>query len=269
MTVELRPASSLPASELAALFTRCYENYFVPVQVDEATLELMARTFDLDADAGLVAFDDGEPVGLVNLGVRGELGWIGGLGVVSEARRRGLGRRLMEAVHDQARERGIREISLEVIEANDAAFRLYEELGYEFLRWLEIGSLEQAPGDAPEEEDWRAAHEQIRARRTEREPWQRDDGTLSHYDDLRGLTTATGAAVFRAGTDGRVTVMQFEGDGQAARETLERLRTLGAVNAFNVPEGDPLVAALTELGGSIALRQRELRIATREAGSTA
>ena len=81
-------------------------------------------------------------VGLVNLGVRGERGWIGGLGVVPSARRRGVGRDLMEAVHDQARARGIRRISLEVIEANEPAFRLYEELGYEMTRWLEIGSLD-------------------------------------------------------------------------------------------------------------------------------
>ena len=64
------------------------------MQVDEAAVEFLVRTFDLDLDASLVAVDDGEPVGLVNLGVRGERGWIGGLGVVAEARRRGLGRTL-------------------------------------------------------------------------------------------------------------------------------------------------------------------------------
>ncbi len=202
MTVELRAASSLSPSELAALFTRAYENYYVPVQLDEAALEAMARTFDIDANAGLVAFEDGEPVGLVNLGVRGDRGWIGGLGVVAEARRKGLGRELMEAVHEQARARGMREISLEVIEANEPAFRLYEDLGYEFLRWLEIGSLEAAPGEAPAEEDWREAHARIRELRTEREPWQRDDETLAHYDNLRGLTVATGALVYRVMPDG-------------------------------------------------------------------
>jgi GNAT superfamily N-acetyltransferase len=260
VTVELRAASSLSPSELAVLFTRAYENYYVPVQVDEAALELMARTFDMDPDAGLVAVEEGEAVGLVNLGVRGERGWIGGLGVIAEARRKGLGRMLMDAVHEQARDRGIREISLEVIEANEPAFRLYEDLGYQFLRWLEIGSLERQDGEPPPEEAWQEAHARIRDLRTAREPWQRDDETLRHYDDLRGLTTDTGAAVYHTGGDGRVVLMQFAGDDTAARETLGSLRALGAVTLFNVPEDDPLAGALRGLGGTVGLRQRELAI---------
>ncbi len=52
--------------------------------------------------------------------------------------------------------------------------------------------------------------------------------------------------------------MQFTGDEQAARESLERVRAIGAVSVFNVPESDPLVGELKELGGHIALRQREM-----------
>jgi ribosomal protein S18 acetylase RimI-like enzyme len=178
MTVELRPATSLSHEELAALFTRAYEGYFVPMQVDEEALRFLVRTFDLDLDAGLVALEADEPIGLVNLGIRGERGWIGGLGVVSHARRKGLGRTLMNAVHEEARARGLRELSLEVIQANEAAFRLYEKLGYEMIRWLEIASLDTAPGDPPPEYAWQAAHEHIHASRSTREPWQRDDDTL-------------------------------------------------------------------------------------------
>src|SRR4051794_29061813 len=236
MRAQLRPASSLPRSELAALFTRAYEGYFVPVQVDEAALGFLERTFDLDLDASLVAFDDGEAVGLANLGVRGNRGWIGGLGIVPAARRQGFGLMLMDAVHEQARSRGIEEISLEVIEANEAAFRLYQKLGYELLRWVVIGSLDAAPGEAPPDEDWEAAHERIRAARQAPEPWQRDDETLLRYDDLHGLSTETGAAVYRATPDGRVVLMQSAGDEKAARDLLVLLRALGTVSVFNVPE---------------------------------
>ena len=258
MTVELRAASSLSPGELAALFTRAYENYYVPVQVDEAALGFLERVFDLDLDAGLVAVDDGEPLGLVNLGVRGDRGWIGGLGVVAEARRRGLGRKLMEAVHEQARSRGLREITLEVIEANEPAFRLYENLGYEFTRWLELGTLESAAGDPPDEMDWESAHAFIRERRTSSEPWQRDDETLGQYDDLRAVRNETGAAVFRVSADGTVMLMQFAGDEESARELLAGLRTLGNVGLLNFAEDDPVVSAFRDLGGEIKLRQREM-----------
>ena len=258
--LELRPESSLPEGELATLFNRAYEGYFVPLHLDEEAVRSMARLFDLDLDSSLVAFEEGVPVGLVNLGIRGDRGWIGGLGVVPAARRRGIARTLMEAVHERARPRGVREITLEVIEANDAAFRLYKALGYEMLRWLEIGSLEPASGEHPPEEDWQPAHQRVRALRSAREPWQRNDETLSHYDDLRGFTRGTGAAVYRVGGDGNIVVMQFSGDDAAARETLESLRTLGPLSLFNVPEDDPLSAAFKRLGGTVALRQRELRL---------
>lgn len=260
MTIELRAASSLPRGELAALFTRAYEGYYVPVQVDEAALGFLERAFDLDLDAGLVAFDDGEPVGLVNLGVRGDRGWIGGLGVVAEARRHGLGRALMEAVHEQARARGIGEISLEVIEANEPAFRLYEELGYVFTRSLAIGTLDSAPGDPADETDWESAHSLIRERRTEPEPWQRDDDTLRRYDDLRALRTDNGAAVFRLSADGTVMVMQCAGDEENARELLADMRTFGTVGLLNFPEDHPVVSAFRGLGGVVKLRQREMRL---------
>jgi ribosomal protein S18 acetylase RimI-like enzyme len=260
VSIELRSASSLSAPDLAALFTRAYESYFVPIELDEAALAFMVRTFDLDLDAGLVAFERDEPLGLVNLGIRGDRGWIGGLGVVATARRKGIGRALMEAVHERARSRGVREITLEVIEANEAAFRLYDDLGYEMVRWLEIGSLEPASGEAPRDEDWQAAHERIRRASSALEPWQREDATLAHYDDLCGLTTDTGAAIYRVAAERRVVLMQFGGDETAARETLESLRTLGPVSLFNVPEDDPLAAAFAGLGGAIALRQRALRL---------
>ena len=60
----------------------------------------MAWLFDFDLDASRVALRDGRQIGLVNLGVRGPDGWIGGMGVVPDERRRGVGEQLMRAVHD-------------------------------------------------------------------------------------------------------------------------------------------------------------------------
>ena len=259
MTLELRAASSLSTSELAALFTSAYEDYIVPMQLDEDAMRMVVGLFDIDLDAGLIALQDGEPVGVVNLGVRGDRGWIGGIGVVTRARRQGIARRLMEAVQDGARTRGVREISLEVIEANEAARRLYVDLGYEMTRWLEIGSLDPEDGpESAEEEPWERAHARIRQLRTAPEPWQRNDGTLRDYQDLHGLRTATGAALFRIQTDGRVMLVQFAGDEDAARSCLVSLRRKGPVSLFNVPEGDPALAASAGLGGRTALRQREM-----------
>jgi GNAT superfamily N-acetyltransferase len=259
--IDVRPANSVPTDELAALFTRGYEGYIVPMQLDEETLRFMAATFDIDLAASRVAFRNGDPVGIANLGVRGARGWIGGLGVVPEARRHGIGRTLMEALHEEAGSRGMRELRLEVIEGNDAALGLYETLGYEFLRWLEIGSLEAAPapeGGGAEECAWLEAHARIRELRTEAEPWQRADETLARYEGLRGLATEGGAAVFRIDREGRAVLMQVAGNDSAAHRLMERLRGLGAVSLFNVPEDDPAAVAFRSLGGKVTLRQREM-----------
>ena len=89
--MELRPSTELTRAELAQLFTAAYEGYFVPFQVDQARLAQMVDVFDLDLGRSLVAYDGDTPVGLANLGLRGERTWLGGVGVVTSHRRRGIG----------------------------------------------------------------------------------------------------------------------------------------------------------------------------------
>src|SRR5205823_5472178 len=141
--IELRSARSLTPGERAELFNAAYEGYILPFRIDEQQLAAMDSAFDLDLDASQIAFRDGAPVGLGNLGVRGEDAWIGGVGVVPAARRSGVGEALMRAVHEQARGRGIRRVWLEVIVENTGAFALYEKLGYRTVRDVEVWSLPQ------------------------------------------------------------------------------------------------------------------------------
>ncbi len=84
---DLRSARSLTPAERAALFNAAYEGYLLPFHLDERQLAFMDNDLDLDLDASRVAFRDGEPIGLGNLGLRGEDAWIGGVGVVTNARR--------------------------------------------------------------------------------------------------------------------------------------------------------------------------------------
>jgi len=256
VTLELRSARSLAPGERAELFNASYEGYLVPFHVDEATLAFMDDAFGLDLDASRIAFRDGDPVGLGNLGVRGEDAWIGGVGVVTGARRSGLGEALMRALHEQALERGVRRVWLEVIVENTGAFALYEKLGYRTVRDVEVWSVPPAADDSAAAREVPAdkAHARIRELGREREPWQRADETLAYYEDARGLATRDGAAVYRQ-TGEHVQLVQLAGDSEPL---LRALRALGQVSILNLPEDDAAAPVLRELGGSVVIRQHEM-----------
>jgi ribosomal protein S18 acetylase RimI-like enzyme len=57
--------------------------------------------------------------------------WLEDIYVEEHARGRGLGRELVEAAFERARERGCRRMELDVNEANAGAVRLYESLGFD------------------------------------------------------------------------------------------------------------------------------------------
>jgi acetyltransferase (GNAT) family protein len=211
----------------------------------------MQEKFDFDLDASRIAYRDGEPVGLVNLGVRGADAWIGGVGVVASARRAGVGEALMRAAHEEARSRGVERVWLEVIAENAGAIALYEKLGYSVVQELEVWTLPGAAGDHSGSE---VPVAEAKARLPERhEPWQRADGTLAHYDDVRGLVTETGAMLFcvRSSTQ----LQRYAGEPEPL---ISALRTFGDVYILNLPADDPAAQVLHELGGSVSVRQLEM-----------
>jgi GNAT superfamily N-acetyltransferase len=259
VTLELRPAASLETAELAALFTAAYEGYVLPMQIGEEQLRFMVDAFDIWLDASQIAALDGRDVGIANLAVRDDEAWVGGVGVIPAARRKGVGEALMLALHDQARTLGVRRVWLEVIEQNKSAYRLYEKLGYAVTRNVAVWSLPQDPsatGDALEV-DVGIARARLGQLRREHEPWQRADATLDHFEDLRALWSEGSAAVFRV-SGGNVSLLQIAGD--AAEELLLALRSEGPVHVLNLPEGDPVGDAFRTLGADVVVRQREMAL---------
>jgi len=224
----------------AAVFNEAYSDYFVPFHIDEPTLAVIVDTWDVDLYRSRIAFQAGEPAGFANLAVRGTESWIGGVGVVPSARRRGIARLLMEAVVDEAPG----DVWLEVIEENVAASSLYEDLGFVDTRLLEVWVLPEVP--------------EVPARSVEAAPlgqrdlpWQRQDPSLP--PDYERLEVDGGAILLKGGN-----VLQLEArDLDAATALLSRGKQLSYVN---VPEGDVASAALAMLGGELRFRQREMRL---------
>ena len=229
------PADRFSLAELAALFDAGYEGYLVPVHIDEALLQTMVDLWDIDLSRSRVV----EGAGICNLGVRGERGWIGGVGVVTAERRKGIGRALMEAVLEVAPPT----VTLEVIEQNVPALRLYEDLGFVHTRILEVWSLEAPEAPADRVEPAPLGQEGL--------PWQREDAGLpAEYERYE---VDGGAMLLRNGA-----VLQLDArDEDAAAALLSRGTKLSYVN---VPEGDVAIAAMARLGGTLQLRQFEMAL---------
>jgi GNAT superfamily N-acetyltransferase len=260
--VSVRSATELSYGELAGLFTAAYEGYFVPLTVDEATFGFMVDVFDLDLSESLVAHDDG-PVGLANLGRRGARTWLGGVGVVQDRRRQGIGELLTRQLVERASALGAEEMVLEVIVENRPAVRLYEKLGFVRTRELEVLSLTSSAAGGADAEEVQVAEARsiVRAQRKDDEPWQRDDGTVDRLAEreppLRGIVAGDAAAVYRVAAPS-VSLVQAAGGEQGLRAILSALRAQGTVSAVNYPAGGAVAEVLLAVGADVALRQYEM-----------
>lgn len=272
------PVDGFDDATLAALFTRVYEGYAVPMHVDGPVMRFMRVAADVDLAASRVLRADGEPVAIALLGVRGEAGYIAGMGVAASHRGRGLGEAVMLAVLDEARGRGIRRVQLEVLVQNAAAIRLYERLGFRRTRGLEVWAFAapEAPADGPAAEaaPLDEAHAFTRAHRPAPEPWQRDDGTLAAlrrdgaaFEGLRAVREGrtVGAAVVRVA--GRASVIQLETlPGEPAATTLALLSALRRDDAtqgvrwLNLPADHPASAAVRTLEPRLEAAQHEMAL---------
>lgn len=232
----------------------------------------MNAAHDVDLARSRVARVEGTPAGLVFLAIRGDRGWIGGMGVVREGRGHGLGRRLMDAALEQAREAGLASVQLEVIEENRSAISIYEAAGFRTTRRLEV--LARAPGPPPglasagvvavPAAAWLAT---LAARPAPARPWQREPVMLERAADLAVLAAAgpdgrpRGGLAFRA--DGaRAAILDLAGDPAAieaaVHAAIERHPAI-PFTLLNLPAEDPARAALLRLGFDVRFVQREMR----------
>jgi ribosomal protein S18 acetylase RimI-like enzyme len=266
--VRLVAASSLTPAELTEVFNLGFAGYLVPMQMNEDALREHIAVNDIDLDRSLVALD-GQPAGLVLTGLRGADAWIGGMGVAPGHRRTGLGARLLTAALDGAAAAGATTMWLEVIEANHAAIRLYERLGFTRRRHLTVWTLAPADRGTPEHHalDLDHARDWIAAHRAGREPWQRADASLTRMRErgatlgavaVQGSDGMAGAAVYK--TDGAtVTIIQLAAlHRAAAADLIAAVAGSCALRLSNVPTDHLFSDVLRELGGEAVVAQHEM-----------
>lgn len=258
---------------------RIFEDYIIPIRSSKEFFVDFLRSVGGDLRNVLVALDGNRIVGYVNPVVDGQEAWIGGVGVLPSHRGRGIGAGLMLSAERECLGKGAREMSLEVIEGNDRAMRLYQGLGYvgtrRYLtaegRPARFEGYGQMPEPAGEAEIVR-----MHARSYGDTCWQKRKADAV-------ISSARGAECYKV-DGGFVLIRSIETSGfvpflgvlpekrrtgiatSLTKFALTRLWNLGAFKAtvYNVNEDEPTLKLLDMFDFKVTLKQMEMKKALGE-----
>ncbi|VEA64010.1 putative acetyltransferase [Serratia plymuthica] len=133
---EYQSALRYSSDQLAQILCHCFENYIVRFVIDGATFASRFGAEDLSLNDSLIVTHQQQPVALALISRRGLHSRVAALSIRPEMRGKGLGKALMQRIVADAHKRGDRQLSLEVIEGNDAALALYHQAGLRIVHTL-------------------------------------------------------------------------------------------------------------------------------------
>jgi len=178
MKAELRPLLDLGLNESLDLMNLGFSDYFVPIQLTLPMYLNMSRTESVNFNISRVIYLDDEAVGVALLARRGWTSRLAAMSIVPGSRGRGVGRTAMNLIISEASSRGDRSMTLEVIETNAPAVRLYESCGFKTQRRL-VSYEGSFPAKNPDDDfsglievDIRAVAALVTAHGLNELPWQ-------------------------------------------------------------------------------------------------
>lgn len=166
----------------AALLTEGFAGYVVPIQIPPAGLLAMVRQDSVDLNLSCVALEDNVPIGAALIARRGWTSRLAAMSIVPQARGRGLGTATVRELVAEARARGDKGMTLEAIEQNIPAVRLYGRFGFRRVRRLVgfVGQPQGAGSDSElEEADIRGIAHMLITHPSADLPWQLSGETLA------------------------------------------------------------------------------------------
>ena len=145
ITIRKATEADLPSmcelgEEVNALHHIKVPHLFAAPGLPERSLEHWKNSLISEKSAAFVALDGQKIVGFITTAVVDEkhvlmqpmrFGRINTVGVAAQMRGRGVGRQLMQSVHEWVENQGGTQLRLTVGSFNTGAIKLYEELGYE------------------------------------------------------------------------------------------------------------------------------------------
>ena len=276
--ISMTSAADLPLAQLVELVNDTYQDYPIEVWFNRERLVRMCTYEDVDLQRSVVAWVDALPVGLALLSVRGNAGWVSGVGVRPTWRRQGIASHIIARVQAQARRVGLTHLKLEVLIQNTSAQTLYHRAGFVEARDLLVLISDpgmQSPNALPDGVGIAEPRDLLPFfdRFHEVEPsWQRDYPSLVHrIDHLTGLglwrkDELCGYLLAQRYTS-TFNVLDLAVDPaeperlSAADRLLAALRAVApafSAHVINLPADDPLRSAFEHQGYRVWQRQHEM-----------
>ena len=180
--MDTKPASDYPTPDLGQLMNQSFEDYIIPIHMDNSQFMNMLLKDNINLSSSRVLLIDDQPAGIALIARRGWTSRLAAMGIVKESRGKKAGTWFMEKLIDEARERKDHQMVLEVIEQNEPAVQLYQKHGFETVRRL-IGLVRQdAKQDAKsdfQEIDLREMGRMIQQHGLPNLPWQLSGETIA------------------------------------------------------------------------------------------
>ncbi len=282
--VHLVPAEKVSIGQRVALMNAAYVDYYVPIRINAEQMALMDRFYDVDSERSVVARTRWDSIGMALLALHADRAWVSGVGVVPSWRRMGVGGLMMRTLISGARDAGVRELLLEVIDRNVGAQRLYETLGFqavrELLTWQRPASAGALP--IPPERLVTARVEDLLKWYTPWHSsaacWQRDLASITNMADrltgyrldfkgepaayLLGLVGDENVAIVDIGVNAGSDLLM---PGRALLQAVVTLHYGRSFSIINVGEDDSVSRVLAALGFLVTLRQLEMSMRLDEA----
>lgn len=133
--MEIKKLSQCTLDEILMAWNRGFEGYFVTINMTSQLFLNRMVAEGLSFDHSIVAFVQGEPIGIVVNGIRTIkdkiVAWNGGTGVAPAYRGKGVSKKLMDETLVIYEEAKVDIAVLEAIKENEVAIQLYKRYGYD------------------------------------------------------------------------------------------------------------------------------------------
>lgn len=230
MKTEIRPLLDYGLDESLELMNLGFSDYFVPIQLTLPLYLNMSRVESVDFNISRVIYLDDKAVGVALLARRGWTSRLAAMSIPPASRGRGVGRAAMNLLLAEASSRGDHSMTLEVIENNTPAARLYKSCGFKTQRRLVsyegLFPAENVAGNFSEliEVDIREAAALVTAYGLSELPWQVSGESLVQSNPPNKAYQMDGAYIVISNPDAeRIAIRSIlvkpesRGQGQASR----------------------------------------------------